>query len=270
MMALATARAAATVETTATASVTERAVLRLEAANTGDAPVDDVTSEVVYQGHDERGAPLATLPSGARHTWTFDLPPPAEPGAVAAMFRVTYTDRTGHRTSIPAVTAVETPGLLPVPEVHATLTVSPVARFGRAAVALENPTPAPVHGRVIVALPGGLTIEPESQPAAVPAQGRSEVPLVVQNDGAASGSSAPMFALFDYVADGRRHLIVAPAVVTVDTGRAAAAPLLVRPLSAWPSRCWESPGVERVGASSEPETRHPATLAMPESLRRRA
>jgi hypothetical protein len=111
--------------------------------------------------------------------------------------------------------------------VHATLTVSPVTRFGRAAVALENPTPAPVYGRVIVALPDGLTIEPESQPAAVPARGRSEVPLVVQNDGAAPGSSAPMFALFDYVADGRRHLSVAPAVVTVDTGRAAASPLLV-------------------------------------------
>ena len=227
LMALAATTRGATLQATATASVTDHAVLRLEAVNGGDAPVADVIPQVVYQGREEYGAALASLPAGARHVWTFDLPPPAEPGAVPAMFRVTYTEPDGHRTSIPAVASVETPGLLAVPEVRATLTVSPVTRFGHGAVVLENPTPAPVYGRVIVALPGGLTIEPESQPASVAAQGRSEVPIVVQNEGAVPGSSAPMFALFDYVADGRRHLSLASAAATVDTGHAAASPLLV-------------------------------------------
>jgi hypothetical protein len=228
MVALAaTSPAAVTLETTATASVRDRALLRLEVANIGDAPADDVTPEVVYQGHDVRGESVTELHPGDRHTWSFDLPGPAEPGALPAVFHVTYTDPARHRASVPAVAAVVTPGLLPVPEVRATLTASPVTRFGRGVVMLENPTPAPIYGRLIMVLPAGLTTEPQSQAAGVAAGGRSEVPIVLQNEGAPPGSSAPVFALFDYVLDGRRHLSVAPAVVTVSAEHAAVSPLLV-------------------------------------------
>jgi hypothetical protein len=223
----ATSWAGVTLDTSATASVSDRALMRLEVANVGDAPADDVTPEVVYQGREVRGEPLAELRPGDRHTWSFDLPRPAEPGALPAVFHVMYTDPARHRASVPAVAAVVTPGLLPVPEVRATLTASPVTRFGRGVVALENPTSEPIYGRLVMVLPAGLTTEPESQAAGVAAQGRSEVPIVVQNEGARPGSSAPVFALFDYALDGRRHLSVAPAVVTVSAEHAAVSSLLV-------------------------------------------
>ena len=50
---------------------------------------------------------------------------------------------------------------------------------------------------------------------------------MVQNDGAARGSTASMFALFEYNQDGRWHLSVAPAGVTVSTESATQSPLLV-------------------------------------------
>jgi hypothetical protein len=143
------------------------------------------------------------------------------------VIQVRYTDSTGHRTSVPAVATVATPGMLPVLEARATLTTTPVARFGRATVTIENPTPVPIHGRLITVLPAGLTTEPESQPAEVPARGSREVPIVVQDDGAVRGATASMFALFEYNLDGRWHLIVAPAGVTVSTASATESPLLV-------------------------------------------
>jgi hypothetical protein len=228
MVALAaTSRAEVTLRTTATATVSERALVRLEVANAGDVSAANVTPEVVYQGRQVHGEPLAELRPGDRHAWTFDLPLPTEPGTAPAVIQVRYTDSTGHRTSVPAVATVVTPGLLAVLEARATLTTTPVARFGEATVTIENPTPVPIHGRLITVLPAGLTTEPESQPAEVPAQGSREFPIVVQNDGAARGSTGSMFALFEYNLDGRWHLIVAPAGVTISTASAAQSPLLV-------------------------------------------
>ena len=228
MVALAaTSRAEVTLRTTATATVAERALVRLELANSGDVSAADVTPEVVYQGRQVRGEPLAELRPGDRHVWTFDLPLPTEPGTVPTVIQVRYVDSTGHRTSAPAVATVVTPGLLPVLEARTTLATTPVTRFGRATVTIENPTPVPIPGRLITVLPGGLTTEPESQPAEVPAQGSREVPIVVQNEGAARASTASMFALFEYNQDGRWHLSVAPAGVTVSTARVTESPLLV-------------------------------------------
>jgi hypothetical protein len=228
MVALAaTSRAEVTLRTTATATVTERALVRLEVANAGDVSATDVTPEVVYQGRQVRGETLAELRPGDHHAWSFDLPLPTEPGTVPAVIQVRYADSTGHRTSVPAVATVVTPGLLPVLEARATLTTTPVTRFGRATVTLDNPTPVPIHGRLITVLPAGLTTEPESQPAEVPAHGSREVPIVVQNDGAVRGSNASIFALFQYNLDGRWHLIVAPAAVAISTESATESPLLV-------------------------------------------
>ena len=228
MVALAaTSRAEVTLRTTATATVTDRAAVRLEVANAGDVSATDVTPEVVYQGRQVQGETIAELPPGNRHAWTFDLPLPAEPGTVPAVIQVRYTDSAGHRTSAPAVATVVTPGLLPVLEARASLTTTSVTRFGRATVCIENPTAVPIHGRLITVLPGGLTTEPESQPVELPPRGRRDVPIVVQNDGAVRGSTASMFTLFEYSLDGRWHLIVAPAGVTVATERATESPLLV-------------------------------------------
>src|SRR5262249_4938135 len=145
--------------------------------------------DVVYQGRDEHGAPLPALAAGATHSWTFDLPLPAAPGTVPAVVRTRYTDGEGRHGMVPTVATVATPGLLPVAEVHATLTASPVTHFAQAMLVLENPTSTPLHGRVVVVLPGGLEIEPESQPAEIPANGRSAIPLVLQNSGAPAGGT---------------------------------------------------------------------------------
>jgi len=220
-------RAGGVLEASAQATVGDRVVLRLDVRNGGERPLSAVTPEVVYDGRSERGETLSDLAAGARHSWTFDLPRPAEPGTIPAVIHVRYTGGDGRQAALPVVATVSTPGLLPVPEVRATLTSSPVTRFARAVLLLENPLPAPVHGRVVVVLPDGLTIEPESQPAEVAAEGRSEVPLVVQNRGEPPGVPVPVFALFEYEQSGRRHLAVASASADVVGGSSPLPPLAV-------------------------------------------
>src|SRR5262249_47630965 len=203
----------------ASVPVGHRAPLEVAVHNGGARPVPAAAPEVVYSGRSERGETIPELAPGERHGWVFDLPRPAEPGSIPAVIRVRYTGDDGRRAALPVVATVSTPGLLPVPEVRATLTTSPVTRFARAVLLLDNPLPAPVHGRVVVVLPHGLTIEPESQPVEVPAQGRSEVPLMLQNRDEPPGVAVPIFALFDYDLDGRRHLAIASTSADVAGGR---------------------------------------------------
>lgn len=220
------ARGAAGLEVTARASVAEQTALAVEVRNAGDGAVSEVVPVVSYQGRDMRGDPRATLPPGARVTWTFTLPNPAEPGSIPATIDVHYDDALGRHT-VPAVTTVSTPGLLPMPEVRATLTASPVTRFARARLLLDNPTPSPIHGRVVVLLPGGLETEPVSQAAEVPADGERAIPFILQNAGAARGTGVPIIALFEYAAAGRRHLAVASTTVSIVGGGPAVPPLVV-------------------------------------------
>jgi hypothetical protein len=223
----ATARAGPALEAAASATVGERVALEVDVRNAGDASASAVAPEVVYAGRSEHGDAVAELAPGARHTWAFDLPRPSEPGSIPAVIHVRYTGGDRRRASVPVVAIVSTPGLLPVPEVRATLTTSPVTRFARAVLLLENPLPVAVHGRVIVVLPDGLTIEPESQPAEVAREGRSEVPLMLQNQGEAPGTVVPVFALFEYDLDGRRHLIVASVRADVAGGGPPLPPLAI-------------------------------------------
>jgi hypothetical protein len=222
-----TARAGGALEAETSLAVGDRVALEIDVRNPGDRAVSAITPEVVYGGRSERGETIPELAAGARHRWTFDLPRPVEPGSIPAVIHVRYTGDDGQRAAVPVVASVSTPGLLPVPEVRATLTTSPVTRFARAVLLLENPLPAPVHGRVVVVLPDGLTIEPESQPAEVAAGSRSEVPLILQNRDEPAGVTVPIFALFEYDLDGRRHLAVASARADVAGGRPPFPPLAI-------------------------------------------
>jgi hypothetical protein len=220
-------RASGALDARATVTVGDRVALEVDVRNDGDRPVSAIAPEVVYSGRSERGETISELAPGAQHVWAFDLPRPAEPGSIPAVIQVRYTGDDGRRTAMPVVATVSTPGLLPVPEVRATLTTSPVTRFARAVLLLDNPLPAPVHGRVVVVLPDGLTIEPESQPVQVPAQGRSEVPLMLQNRDEPPGVAVPIFVLFDYDLDGRRHLAVASTSADVEGGGPPIPPLAI-------------------------------------------
>jgi hypothetical protein len=220
------ARATGPLEVTATATVTAQTTLVVDVRNAGDGAVTDIVPVVAYQGQERRGDVRPALAPGARATWTVSLPHPAEPGSVPAVIDVGFRDARG-RHSIPAVAPVSTPGLLSVAEVRATLSATPVTGYARAELLLDNPTPFPIHGRVITLLPAGLSTEPTSQAAEVPANGRRAVPLVLQNDGAVPTPGVPMFALFEYGMDGRRHLAVASATVPVVGGGPALRPLMV-------------------------------------------
>ena len=81
----------------------------------------------------------------------------------------------------------------------------------------------------MIALAGGLATDPESLPAQVEANGRTTVPLVLENRGALPPGSYPMYALFEYAASGEHHAAVARADVEVlaDPAGRRARPLLV-------------------------------------------
>jgi hypothetical protein len=222
----ASVRATGTLQVTATATLAEQATLVVAVRNAGAASVSNVVPVVLYQGRERHGDPRPTLAPGEAATWSEVLPSPTEPGSVPAVVEIHYEDARGSQ-SIPAVATVSTPGLLPEPEVRASLTAAPVRESARAELLLDNPTAFAIHGRLIILLPAGLSTEPTSQAAEVPANGRRAVPLVIQNDGAAPSPGVPVVALFEYGTAGRRHLATAAATVPIVGGRPPVSPLVV-------------------------------------------
>ena len=101
--------------------------------------------------------------------------------------------------------------------------------FRSAALLIENPDARPVAGRVVVVLPSGLVTDPETLPARVAANGRTTVPLVLENRAALPPGRYPAFALFEYTLSGEHHAAVARADVAVvaEAGGRRARPLLV-------------------------------------------
>ena len=200
--------------------------LEVVAVNTGDEPARDVRPEVIY-AHQTYAGETAALDPGARHAWEIALAPPPAPGTFAATVHIHYVDALG-RGSVPVVAAVTAPDGSPSP-VRVRLEANPVSPVGSAALLIENPDARPVAGRVVVVLPSGLVTDPETLPARVAANGRTTVPLVLENRAALPPGRYPAYALFEYTVSGEHHAAVARADVTVvaDAGGRRARPLLV-------------------------------------------
>jgi hypothetical protein len=172
-----------------------------------------VEPEVIYQGQLTRGDALAALEHHARHEWKFDLPMPPGSGTFPITIRVRYADANGYPLSALLVHLVRTPG--PAGPVRPTLSAGAMGRFANARLLLENPGPQPIAGRVAVVLPSEFRTEPESMPAQVPAQGRVEVPFVVQNGSALTDSIYPIYAIFEYDLGGNHQTVVSDTSIRV-------------------------------------------------------
>lgn len=200
--------------------------LRLGVQNTGDTPARDVRPSIHHQGVTHEGAPLASLAAGNTHDWTIALARPAEPGAFPAIVELRWVDATGATRTTPHVVAVGTPGL-PPPDVTLAFETTPIGRYGRATLTLQNHGPVPIHGRVVVALPSELVTEPVSQAADVAAGQRLVLPIVLQRQGDARPGTPPAFAFFDYGLEGRRHVVVSRTTVDVRAPTGSVSPLVV-------------------------------------------
>ncbi len=202
------------------------ATLHLTARNTGSDPARAVQPHVYHQSRTHDGDVVDAIAPGATHTWTIALPRPTEPGTTPVIVDVAYTDAGDVVRSTPFVTTVDTPGL-PPPDVTLTLETTPIGRYGRATLRLENHGPAPIHGRVVVALPGDVVTEPVSQAADAAAGKRMEIPIVLQRQGPAREATLPAYAFFDYGLDGRRHVVLAATTLTIGTPGGPVSPLVV-------------------------------------------
>ncbi len=199
-------------------------VLELVAQGTGSEMAEDVTPTVVYQHREWKGDPAA-IPSGGRHTWSFALPAPDDPGTFPVSIRVDY--RGGGRAAMtPLVLVLATPGAAASP-VRTTLSTTPITRFGRGELVLENGDDRPLAGRVSFLLPAGLRTEPESIPMRVAAGERAIVPLLIENRSGPTTPGNALFAVFEYSADGRHHTVVATAPLTVTSKDGLSVPLTV-------------------------------------------
>jgi hypothetical protein len=223
VLALAPASVAAAVRLDARPAPDDRGVLEVVVLNTGDTPANALHPVVGFQHHRLAGAPVSLAP-GTSHTWRVALPPLPGPGTFPAVVRTAGAPDAG---AVVLVVPVSSPGAEPSP-LRAVLEVEPVALLGHARLRLENPLPAPVAGRVVFVLPDGLTTEPDTQPAVVPAGGARIVPLVLEPRGVRPGTHRA-FAVFGYVADGVAYAVVADAAVAVvpDGGRGGPPPLAI-------------------------------------------
>lgn len=184
----------------------------LELVATGNEETADVTPTVVYR-HQTWTGDLATIPRGSRHAWSFPLPAPDDPGTFPVSIRADYR-ADGRAAMTPLVLVLATPGAAPSP-VHATLVTTPITTFGRGEVVLENGDDRALAGRVSYLLPSGLRTDPESTPARVQPGERMVLPLLIENLGAPPASGEPLFAVFEYAAEGWHHTVVATAPLTV-------------------------------------------------------
>jgi hypothetical protein len=203
------------------------ATLHVRASNGTPEPAVAATPTVVFRHRTMAGEPVDLVP-GATHEWSVTLPEAPTAGALPATIRVRHTTPAGESASAVAVALVATPGAAP-DGVRATFTVDPVTRFGAGRVVLETTGSEPVAGRVFFVLPGGLSTDPESQPATVARGAPTFVDLVVENHGAPPAPAYPAYAVLQYDAGGAGRSIVARAEVAVlaDGARHGAAPLAV-------------------------------------------
>jgi len=213
--------AGATVVLQAVAAVETRdpPTVHLVVSNTGTETARDVVPELLYQ-HRTYDGERAQLEPTIRRAWRFSLAPPDGVGTFPATLRVRWSDPDAGASSLVLVVLVATPRALESP-LAATWTVEPITRLGHAHLQLENPGAVPVAGRVVFVLPDHLTTEPESEPAAVPAGGRTTVPLVIENRGAPPGRSYSISAVFTYTESGTHHAVLAETTAPVVGGSGA-------------------------------------------------
>ena len=213
--------AGATVVLQAVAAVETRdpPTVHLVVSNTGTETARDVVPELLYQ-HRTYDGERAQLEPTIRRVWRFSLAPPDGVGTFPATLRVRWSDPDAGASSLVLVVLVATPRALESP-LAATWTVEPITRLGHAHLQLENPGAIPVAGRVVFVLPEHLTTEPESEPAAVPAGGRTTVPLVIENRGAPPGRSYSISAVFTYTESGTHHAVLAETTAPVVGGSGA-------------------------------------------------
>jgi len=213
--------AGATVVLQAVAAVETRdpPTVHLVVSNTGTETARDVVPELLYQ-HRTYDGERAQLEPTIRRAWRFALAPPDGVGTFPATLRVRWSDPDAGAGSLVLVVLVATPGALESP-LAATWIVEPITRLGHAHLQLENPGAVPVAGRVVFVLPDHLTTEPESEPAAVPAGGRTTVPLVIENRGAPPGRSYSISAVFTYTESGTHHAVLAETTAPVVGGSGA-------------------------------------------------
>jgi hypothetical protein len=201
--------------------------VHLVVSNTGTETARDVVPQLLYQ-HRTYDGERAQLEPTIRRAWRFSLAPPDGVGTFPATLRLRWSDPDAGASSLALVVLVTTPGAVES-RLAATWVVEPITRLGHARLQLENPGAVPVAGRVVFVLPEHLTTEPESEPAAVPAGGRTTVPLVIENQGAPPGRSYSISAVFTYTENGTHHAVLAEttAPVVVGSGEDRIPPLAI-------------------------------------------
>jgi hypothetical protein len=201
--------------------------LRVVAHNTGDTPARDVTPAVLFEQQSYRGVP-ASIGAGAMHEWRLGLTPPSLPGTTPATVRVEWTNAGGGRQLLPLVVLVPVPGGAAPGPVGITWTLEPAAPVAHTRVRLENRGARPVVGRLVLVLADPLTTEPGGQPATVPANGSTTIPVAIESRGAPAGVY-PAYALFTYDEDAERRAALASVPLTVarTSARSRAVPLAI-------------------------------------------
>jgi hypothetical protein len=201
--------------------------IRVRATNTTGEVAQGATPEVIFRHGTATGEPV-DLGAGGHHEWRIALPGAAEPGTAPATVRVRHRTARGVDAMGVAVVLVPTPGAAASP-VRVSLSIGPVARHADGRIVLENTGPEPVAGRAFLMLPGGLTVDPQSQPAVVAPGASVTLTLVVENAGALPASAYPAYAVLQYAAGGVDYAAMAAATVAVEAPSLAggAVPLLV-------------------------------------------
>jgi hypothetical protein len=200
--------------------------LHVAVRNTGDETAHRVTPRLVYQ-HGTVAGDGATLDPGGSRDWRLPLRPPPGPGTFPALLHVEYVDASGWAGSVPLVVLV-TASATPSTTVRASLEVGTLAGVAQGRLVLDSTAAAPIAGRVVFVLPGGMSTEPESLPAQIRPGGRTIVPVAIQSRAALPPGRYPVYGVFEYAADGEHRTVLARAEVPADAGRGRRArPLLV-------------------------------------------
>ncbi len=195
-------------------------LLKMKMTNNGDESAHDVRVAVFFGDIHEESETLPLLSAGSDHEWTLDLGSPPKPaGIYIIVMRVHYTDIFGHPVSVLHTTEVFTSDVDPTPPFRADLGSTELRGPGKVPLTLTETSGRAytVNCRLIV--PDEIECEAAEVSLRLEPNGTAAHDFPVLNRMALRGSHYRIYAIMDFVRDGRHVSVQKPAFLTIDPHR---------------------------------------------------
>jgi hypothetical protein len=190
--------------------------LKMVTINKGTEAADDIRVEVFLGDVHVESDTLARLDINEDHEWFLELgAPPQPPGIHTIVIRIHYTDTFGHPVSGLHTTQVFTGDVSPGEAFEADLEWTEMKESGSVTLSLSSQGDVAQEIACRLVLPVELQCAEPSISLSLAPRGQASHAFSLRNTTALRGSRYRIYAIMDFVKDGRHHSIQKPALLTI-------------------------------------------------------